>query len=186
MRPAFLLLLLLIASTVSGSCSGNADADKPANVSGGSSNQSTASNPGQSVNPKAPPPVQAGNQSSENTIGISTKRKITDVPGAGRPVLQFEPGPEDSQLAQAMNSSGQMYEVRIWKRHPQLLKVESVWVDAKNKYLTIALRTGKVLNITTDRIPNLKLATANQLLEMAGIQPAAATPAIKGAPKKAQ
>ena len=153
-------LLILVATFVAG-CSSNADVNKPVNAS---ANVSAANAPGMPGNP-------AGN---------------AGVPNDGRPVLRFEPAPENSQIAQALNSSGQMYEYRLWKGHPQLLKVESTSLDEKNKALTIVLRTSKVFNITTDRIPNVKLATANQFLELAGVQPVAAAPESKVGKKKAE
>jgi hypothetical protein len=112
---------------------------------------------------------------------------VVGVPNTGRPVMQYEPAPEDSQIAQANNSSGQLYEVRIWKKHPQLLKVESTTIDQNSKALTIILRSTQITNITTDRIPNIKLATANQFLELANVKPNSATPASKtvgNAPKR--
>lgn len=185
MRHTLLTASLFIVSCLTYGCSGSAGVDGMKNTSISTSNIEVPSNQNQSVGTNSASSIP-GDKPFENTLGNSNKRKITEVPGGGRPVLQFEPAPENSQIAQAMNSSGQMFEVRIWKGHPQLLKVESVWVDQKNKALTIMLRSTKVLNITTDRIPNLKLATAKQLLEIAGVQPTAATPAVKDAPKKTQ
>jgi len=119
-----------------------------------------------------------------NIIGRN-KRPITEVPETSRPSLQYQPAGEDSEIASTMNAAGQMYEVRVWKRHPQLVKVESLWIDPKNKQLTYMLRSGKVLKITTDRIQNLKQATTSQLLEIAGLPQHANTPP-RPVPKKEQ
>lgn len=131
------------------------------------------------------PNVNSVGAPSNNLIENVNKQKVPEAPGEGRPVLHYEPASENSQIASAMNRSGQTYEVRIWTKHPQLLKVESVSIDEKSKALTIVLRSAQVLNITTDRIPNLKLATADQILDLAGVKPVAATPAVKSGPKKA-
>jgi hypothetical protein len=104
---------------------------------------------------------------------------VVGVPNTGRPVMQYETAAEDSQIAQATNSGGQPYEVRIWKKHPQLLKVESIGVDEKNKALTIITRDAKIYKVTTDRIPNIKLATAAQFLEVGNVPPSVATPRAK-------
>ena len=186
MRLAVYLFFLLIVIGIAGGCSGNADVSKSTNAPGSVSNTIAASNSGQTLSSNAPPSNPAAIPTAENAIENPNRRKVIDVPGEGRPVMRYEPAAEDSQIASAMNSGGQMFEIRIWKKHPQLLKVESIWVDQKNKALTIILRTGQVMNITTDRIPNLKLATANQLLEIAGVHPTTGTPAVRGAPKKAQ
>lgn len=86
--------------------------------------------------------------------------------------LRFQPAAEDSETAFSMNNIGQMYSIRVFRNHPQLAKVESVWVNKKDKELKIFLKDGRVLELTTDRILNLKQATTAQLLELAGIQPA--------------
>ena len=182
----FLFFLLLIATIFTVGCSENADVNKPVNAPGISTGAAPSSNTRQSSSSNVMsgnPPV---NTAPVDALENPNKRKVTDVPGAGRPEMRYEPAPESSQIAQAMNSSGQMYEVRIWTKHPQLLKVESIWVNEKNKALTIILRSGKIFNITTDRIPNVKSATANQFLELAGVQPSAATPAAKSGPKKTE
>lgn len=95
--------------------------------------------------------------------------------------MQYEPAPENSQIAQTTTSGGQSYDVRIWKKHPQLLKVEAIGVDEKNRALTIITRDAKIYKVTTDKIPNVKLATAAQFLELAGVEPSAATPPAKTA-----
>jgi hypothetical protein len=162
MNRDFTFLVVIVSSLIVG-CSSGANVSVPADSSAAVSPASAAAN----------------NAAPGGGTDLNAKSS-TPLPGAGRAELHYEPAPEDSQIAQATNSSGQFYEVRIFKRNPQLLKVESVSTDQKNRALTIVLRTAQVFNVTTDRIPNLKLATANQLLELAGVQPVKATPAPKG------
>jgi len=157
MKQAFLLFVIFIAVSLSSGCAGNSEVGSQTNTQNATSS-STAAPVGQS-----------------NTI-------TSPAPGAGRPVLKFVPSPEDSQIAQA-TQNGKLYEVRIWKKHPKLLKVESTTIDEKNKSLSIVLRSAQVVNITTDRIPNVKLATADQFLKLV---PATGTTEPKVDPKKAE
>ncbi len=161
MKPTTFLFVFLMAVSLSSGCSGNSDIGSQANT------QIAASN---SV---APP----------NTV--QTNPGTSEAPASGRPVLQFVPAPEDSQIAQA-SQNGKMYEVRIWKKHPKLLKVESISIDEKNKALTMILRSAQVVNITTDRISNVKLATADQFLELAASASATGSPVSKTESKKAE
>jgi hypothetical protein len=185
------LYLPLVAMGLTIGCSGGADASKPASAVASNLNATAvASNTTQSITANSAVALNA--ETNIPPAGVvesaANKRKVTDVPGSARPVLRYEPAAEDSEIASAMNNSGQMYEVRVWKRDPQLVKVESVWLDPNSKALTILLRSGKVLNITTDKIVNLKQATAKQILDIAGVQSPAGTPAVrsKGDVKKAE
>jgi hypothetical protein len=189
MRNKYFLFILLVSFSFA--CSGNVDANKPARAATANSTASNAvvaSNTAPGVSSNIGTTNPDVNVPSAGVVEPSNKRPLADVPGGGRPVLRFEEAAEDSEIAQTMNSSGQMYEVRVWRKNPQLVKVESTWVDPKTKDLKIILRNGQVKHVSTDiSIPNLKQATANQLLQLIGIEPSAApmTPG-KGAPKKAQ
>ncbi|MBK8466956.1 MAG: hypothetical protein IPL32_14125 [Chloracidobacterium sp.] len=158
MKQAFFLFVIFIAVSLSSGCSGNSEVGGQTNTQNATSSSIAAPAVGQS-----------------NTI-------TSPAPGAGRPVLKFVPSPEDSQIAQA-TQNGKLYEVRIWKKHPKLLKVESTTIDEKNRSLSIVLRSAQVVNITTDRIPNVKLATADQFLKLV---PATGTTETNTDPKKAE
>jgi len=179
------IFFLLIAVGLLGGCSGAANSEKPANKGiVGSNTSAGAANLPHSLNPgDAGLNAEANGAPPGNVLG-HTKRQVVDSPGSERPVLQYQPAAEDSQIASGMNGQGQMFEVRVWKRHPQLVKVESVWTDPKNKQLTYLLRTGKNLTVTTDRIENLKQATSNQLLEIAGLPQTAKIPPRPGEKKQ--
>lgn len=157
MKVEYFLILLISATGMGIGCSGSSNTDSQTNTTG-----------------------------TNGQLGNVSENKAAGNPGAGRPVLQFEQIPEDSQIASTKDNNGRPYEVRIWKRHPQLLKVESTGIDNNNKALTIVLRDKRVFNITTDRIVNLKLATASQVLEVAGVKPVVATSPVKSGPKKAE
>jgi len=175
-------LYLLAVALLLGGCSDASDAGKTSNTAVNSSvfagsTTPQAANGEPALNGISTPPTA-------NFVAVN-KRVVPDGPGSGRPILRYEPAADNSQIASAMNSDGQMFEVRIWKKHPQLVKIESTWLDQKNKALYILLRTGKVMNITTDRIQNLKQATTRELLEIAGLPQEAKSP-TRPAVKKEQ
>jgi hypothetical protein len=84
--------------------------------------------------------------------------------------------PEDSTITTTMNSKGQILEIRVFKKHPQLAKLESTWTGTKDRNIKLFLRDGTSRELTTDKVENLRSVTAAQMLEMAGItaQPSAA------------
>ncbi len=185
MRERDFLWLFLMVASLSFGCSGGTDTGSPANGSAPASNNAVAvSNTNKTVSPNSANPAE--NVPPAGVIETVNKRKLVDTPSSRPPPLRYEPAAEDSQIATAMDSSGRPYEVRIFKRHPQLVKVESTWLGPNQKALSIVLRDGKVHQVTTDRIANLKLATAAQILELIGIQPAKPSAGPKTGVKKAQ
>jgi len=79
-----------------------------------------------------------------------------------------------------MDPQGRILEVRVFKSHPQLSKVESTWLGPKEKTLKIYLRDGKMREITTAEIANLRSASSQQLLQMAGVETNVPSAADKG------
>ncbi len=110
------------------------------------------------------PPPPAGN------FAARTNRTRRDVRITGTPPpLTFQPADEDSKFATAMGPTGEIYEVRVFNSHPRLAKVESTWIDAKSRDITITLKDGQVRSIKTDALPSLKQATTRQLIDIAGL-----------------
>ena len=71
-----------------------------------------------------------------------------------------------------MKPNGQVFEIRVFRSHPQLAKVEATWIGVNEKDVKIFLRNGAMREVNTDQIANLKSATAGELLQLAGIGPA--------------
>ena len=109
--------------------------------------------------------------------------------GSGPPVdveqlasKNARPAPDNSTFTSYLTDAG--YEIRVFKNHPQLLKVEKkVTSDGKNS-MKIFLRNGKVVELPGNRIMPLATAPASSILEAAGVQ-APSPPAPSGpAPTK--
>lgn len=88
-------------------------------------------------------------------------------PDAKPEELKFTPAPEDSQAALRMEPNGVIYEVRIFRKHPKLARVEA-WSDGDSaKDVTITFRDGRVSKVRTGRIPNLAAMGSAWLLDVA-------------------
>ncbi len=100
--------------------------------------------------------------------------KPREVPASGTPVpLVFTDAGENSQTASTMDSDGSVREIRVFRSHPVLSKVELIWLTPRDKVLKVTLKDGKTVETQTDRIENLKQATAATILSVAGIGNAA-------------
>ncbi len=93
------------------------------------------------------------------------------------------PAPDNSTFSSYLTDAG--YEIRTFKNHPQLLKVEKKITSDGKQSLRVFLRGGKVVELPGNRINPLANASASFILEMAGVQPAPAPqPPAGGLPGK--
>jgi hypothetical protein len=99
---------------------------------------------------------------------VDQKKNAAEISGTPPP-LQFQTAGEDSEFAATMNAAGAFYEVRIFKKHPKLARVEAILTGPKERELKFTLRDGQVREVKTDRISNLKLATTKELIEIGGL-----------------
>lgn len=82
------------------------------------------------------------------------------------------PAPEDSFFKAEMTSEGMPIETRTFQSHPQILKVERLWITAQEKRLKVHLRNGKTVEADGSSFDQLNIAASSQILEAAGIKPA--------------
>lgn len=104
----------------------------------------------------------------KSIAGRANKREIVDSGPMPDLKPNFSAAPENSESAATMNSKGQVVETRVFKGHPQLAKAEAVWIDGKKKEVTVTLKNGRSVKKTTDSLENLKTASTDFLLEIAG------------------
>lgn len=170
--------IIFIAILSGWSCSG--PAEQPINTVSGNANSRPAATTSQNAVSETGP---ANSASASPPGGFTTRsgKKLVDSPATSPAPLPFNKAGEDSEIAVTMNGYGAVLEIRVFRSHPQLARVEATWISAREKSLKILLRTGRVIDVTTDRIANLQNATTSQLLEIAGLQ----TPARKGDGTKA-
>jgi hypothetical protein len=81
--------------------------------------------------------------------------------------LQYRDGPENSQIATTMNAFGQAVEIRVFKSHPELARVEADWLDEKFKILKFTFRDGRSAEVKTDKIADLATASTRTLMDVA-------------------
>ena len=80
------------------------------------------------------------------------------------------PAPDNSTFTSYLAEAG--YEIRTFKNHPQLLKVEKKTIADGSQSLKIYLRDGRVVELPGQRITILATASAAFILEAAGVKPA--------------
>ena len=97
-----------------------------------------------------------------NTANVAPIAAVTPTPFAA---------PDDSALTSTMNAQGVPIETRVFRRHPQLLKLEKTFADISNPVTKVYLKNGKVLTAPKDSIANPETATAAEILRAVGVQP---------------
>jgi hypothetical protein len=169
MKQAILLLFVFVTVSLAIACGGTAEKTASANKAAGSNN-SPAANSVVGVDPNATPASESEPPAGNIGNAANTRRQIVDTSGPAPPP-SFRPAGEDSQIAVSMRPDGKILEVRVFKSHPQLAKVESVWDGKGEKELKFVLKNGKVITKKSDRIENLQTAPTAVLVEIAGIKP---------------
>ena len=106
-------------------------------------------------------------QTAANSIGEAPS---TPKSGGPKATPQFSDAHEDSTLLTTMNPQGQVFQVRVFKGHPQLAKVESTWTGPTERQIKFFLRSGETKEITNGAAADIKDLTTSQLLEMAGVK----------------
>jgi hypothetical protein len=185
MRRNLIAILGIAGGLMVGGCTSASD-DKPkaANsvVNTAASNSVAISNGTEIVPPQ---PADANGQPSSNSTnglerpGDSLKAKLEAMRKSGKSeggedaavIAQkhAQPAPDNSTFASFLTDAG--YEIRTFKSHPQLLKVEKKTSADGTQALKIFLRGGKVVELPGQRITSLSNASAAYILEVAGIQP---------------
>ena len=162
-----ILILITLTAAAGLACSGSTETAKNSNSPGSASNGNTAVNRAAAPGAQSNSAMPASNAPGANTSG---QKRLVDEPAAqNRPPSQFSEAPEDSTVTSTMNAKGQVYEIRVFRSHPQLAKVEATWITPRQKYLELFLRDGNKREVETDKLQNLKTATAAELLQLAGI-----------------
>ena len=165
MRSSKFLLFTVLVGVLAFGCSGTSETVRTA--PGQNSNSTVPSGNGQTENSNNGGPNAEPIANYRNRGGLANE-KMVDVNPSGTPVPpEFKPAAEDSESAVTMNSDGTALEIRVFRSHPQLARVEVTWLGPKDKDVKFYLRNGQILNIKTDRVPNLQTATTKELLEIA-------------------
>ncbi|MEJ7846521.1 MAG: hypothetical protein WKF92_00355 [Pyrinomonadaceae bacterium] len=76
-----------------------------------------------------------------------------------------KPAPEDSEFAVILTNAA--VELRTFKNHPRLLKVEKR-SSGEESILRVFLKDGKIIDLPGEKIPQLGTETAAHILELAG------------------
>jgi hypothetical protein len=93
-------------------------------------------------------------------------RKMANRGGKTVPSLNSRPAPEDSTMTATLTDVAR--EIREWKKHPILAKVERIHDGGEGK-VKVYLRSGKVIDLPGKSIARLDQVPAASVLELAGV-----------------
>jgi hypothetical protein len=92
------------------------------------------------------------------------------VDAAALAMKNARPAPDNSTFTSYLTDAG--YEIRTFKNHPQLLRVEKRTATDGSQTIKVFLRNGKVVELPGKTIPLIATAPAEVIAGVAGIQPA--------------
>ena len=184
MNRAFIATLGLVAIFIIGACS-SATEEKPSaktNSATGNVNTATVQN-GTEVSPPSADGTNATNATAAGPVeGPATNRLHSKLDalrgGEGEPVdnakveamarKNARPAPDNSTFVSYLTDAG--YEIRTFKSHPQLLRVEKR-VATDSQTIKVFLRNGRVVELPGNALSALATVGADAILSAAGVQP---------------
>jgi beta-mannanase len=76
--------------------------------------------------------------------------------------------PDNSAVMVTMNDQGHPVEIRMFKNHQTLEKVEIIKADFKNPTIKVHLKNGKIINLPSGKVKDPLSAPAAEILRAAG------------------
>lgn len=186
MIRAFFATLGLVAIFITGACSSSTEEKPSAKTNSATSNENTAAvqtgsevSPPLAADPNAPnaaagDPIQgpAANrlQSKFDKMRRADGEPVDNAKVEAMALKNARPAPDNSTFVAFLTDAG--YEIRIFKSHPQLVRVEKR-VASDSQTIKVFLRGGRVVELPGNSISMLATASANTILLAAGVQPTA-------------
>lgn len=181
MNRALFATLGLVAIFIAGACSSATEEKPSAKTNSTTNNANIASvQTGTEVSPPVAADPNAVNATGAPMDGPAANRlqsKMNALRDDGQPVdnakvqamalKNARPAPDNSTFASYLTDAG--YEIRTFKNHPQLLRVEKK-VATDSQTLKVFLRGGRVVELPGNSISTLATASANAILAAAGVQ----------------
>ncbi|QQS32927.1 MAG: hypothetical protein IPM50_14960 [Acidobacteriota bacterium] len=106
-----------------------------------------------------------------STLDRARRRQRVDADPNASPVPPtLSPAPENSEGAITMLPDGTVSEIRIFKAHPTLLRVDTYFLKPGTKRVKFTFKDGNVIELESDKIDNLLNMPAARLLQIAGVK----------------
>ena len=173
MKKLFILLFLLSLG-IFAACSST----EPGTNSAGN-NANMPVNRIDTVNINAP----NANVNAFNPIGANANLKNIQIIKPGKMTALGKAAPDNSEMFAELGEVP--IETRVFKNHPQLIKVVKSGIPP-NQTIKVYLKGGKTVDLPGSKIPNLGTEPAANILQAAGVQPAAPPATTRDTTKKSQ
>lgn len=152
---------------------GSPEGDKPGNAANTPTNK-TANTQAADLNANLAYGVN-GNIPAGTNVLVNANR-VQVIPKEPKPMVMT--APEESEYTSELTDVAR--EVRTFKNHPQLLKVEKT-IKSDSQTVKVYLRNGKVVTISPDKVRSIRYDAASSFLAAAGVIP---PPPALGAPSE--
>ncbi len=161
----------------------NATTSQAPNTNSADANNAAAIN----ANPPGMQPYNGAQNLNPNAFNASNEnlQVIKPEPRKGEMPFGSRTAPDDSIVSSASRGKD-FFEIRTFKSHPVLAKVEKV-MDGKTTKYKVYLKSGKVLDAPSDKMSNYTAMTPESILDIVGMLPKLQTsPQTKPEEKKDQ
>jgi hypothetical protein len=173
MKNFYIPLFLLSAAGIFGACSSS---DPGINSAGNNSNAPVNRIDTQNIN------ALNANANALNPLGANANLKNIQIVKPGKMSPLGKAAPDNSEMFAELGEVP--IETRVFKNHPQLIKVVKSGIPP-NQTIKVYLKGGKTVDLPGDKITNLGIEPAANILQAAGIKPAAPPAGTRDPAKKA-
>jgi hypothetical protein len=173
MKKFLFLLILLTNIVIFNACSSSVEQANSTN-----SNSSPVANSNSQIVQTAPANIVANAEAERRNQEVFNKSGSNNIPTVvgnleadkNNVYKEGRPAPDDSTFNSTMNAKGQFVETRTFKSHPQLAKVERVFVTPNEKKIFVYLKNGKVIEVADEKLPTFQATVPGTILQAAGVQ----------------
>lgn len=162
-------LVLLIAATVSisvfSTCSTSDQAENTEQVA--VPKEDANGNPYNTVGNRRLVPYNGIDNIDKNVTLDNSKVTVVDT-NKVETVARKKNLPDDSEVSTVMNKQGHVVETRTFLKNKYLDKIVKTTFKPKEVSIKIFLKSGKVVEVTEEKIGNFRTASAKTLLDAAG------------------
>lgn len=175
------VFLLAIFSFISVGCSGGSETNSAtvpnANSASGTSqtNSYVASN-GETMQPA----FNGDSKNAGSNMQIQVNTMVVNADNqkekTNQPVQPEIPAADNSTYSAEMNDKGQPVEIRTFKNHPILAKIEKITLSPRDYVFKIYLKDGKVVESKSDELKQFRFITPENILGAINKLPPKPTP----------
>lgn len=180
MKKSFIFAGLVFSTVIFNACSSESGNSSQNVVVDKVSGNRNVANANVIQNNNVAVPINTANATNANTIQTNVDAntvqsndminrrnpKLNNSVSGEKPKIQFQPGPNNSEIGSTMGKNGEFIQLRVFKSDPQIKSLERI---VSTEDVKIFLKNGKVVNAKIDKNFDVVNSSPQDILIAAGL-----------------